>query len=100
MATIKKEATIIFTQEFTLDKPSLVKCLPESLCWKIYKSTGDVLICRTRRYSWCRQEAESLILQERLTDHKHWRKRNQWSLEGQSAEPCITPRAQWFKTEA
>lgn len=59
MVTIKKEATVIFTQEFILDKPSLVKCLPGSLCWKIYKSAGDVLICRTGRHSWCRQEAES-----------------------------------------
>lgn len=31
VVTIKKEATIIFTQEFILGKPSLVKCLPESL---------------------------------------------------------------------
>lgn len=31
MVTIKKEATVIFTQEFILDNPGLTGCLPESL---------------------------------------------------------------------
>lgn len=31
MVTVTKEATIVFTEEFILDKTSLFKCLPESL---------------------------------------------------------------------
>lgn len=40
MVTVTKEATIVFTEEFILDKTSLFKCLPESLGGKCAELLG------------------------------------------------------------
>lgn len=63
MVTIKKEGSIISTQEFILHKSSLTICL-NLFCWKISKHTGEALISRAGRHNWCRQEAESLSCKE------------------------------------
>lgn len=57
MVTVTKEAAVVFTEEFILDKTSLLKCLPESLGGKMYRAAGGVLMSRTGRHNWCGQEA-------------------------------------------
>lgn len=57
MVIVSKEATIVFTEEFILDKTSLFKCLPESLGSRMYRAAGGVLMYRIGRHSWCGQAA-------------------------------------------
>lgn len=62
MVTITKEATIVFTEEFILDKTNLFKHLPESLGGKncTYRAAGVVLLSATGRHSWCGQGSQTL----------------------------------------